>query len=316
MKQEICVRPDQLERLFFADRIAAGDKFGDVAADAVGLVKELLTFQHLGIANVTASRHSKITGIKLEQFKELGARFDCVVRGRATMRGGKAFVLRFRAVAVRVRVDRGGNSHVFLECVRCLLRNCRLPRLPSKSTEHNMFELVAPYLVRPTGNAITVAVMRIGVFQDVGFRDGFEQSHSDDGWSDARRQRGIRGGDPSLTYPVDVKLELSGDRRVQIVQMNDGRGEPPPVFRCVIIPSETFSARLRTPELPFITADHNTLITELRREPNDLILTKLGDWAAGLIYVPSLRDIVTIGELNANIRLLDRSSIPAFINKI
>lgn len=69
-------------------------------------------------------------------------------------------------------------------------------------------------------------------------------------------------------------------------------------------------------ELPFITADHNTLITELRREPNDLILTKLGDWAAGLIYVPSLRDIVTIGELNANIRLLDRSSIPAFINKI
>lgn len=40
--------------------------------------------------------------------------------------------------------------------------------------------------------------------------------------------RGIRGGDPSRTYPVDVKLELSGDRRVQIVQMNDGRGEPHP----------------------------------------------------------------------------------------
>ena len=104
------------------------------------------------------------------------------------MRCRPAGFLRRRAVAVRVRVERSRDTHIAPEGSCRLLRDAGLPRLPAEAPEHGLAVLVAPHPVRPPGDAVAVAVVRVGAGEHVGLRDGFQQAHADDRRGDAGRQ--------------------------------------------------------------------------------------------------------------------------------
>ena len=104
------------------------------------------------------------------------------------MRRAPTRFLRCRTVAVRARVKRGRNSHIAAKCRRSLLRDRGLACLPAEAPEHGFVVLVAPHRVGPPGNAVAVAVVRVGAGEDIRLGNGFQQAHADDRRRDAGRQ--------------------------------------------------------------------------------------------------------------------------------
>ena len=94
---------------------------------------------------------------------------------------------------------------------RRLLYDARLPGLPAETPEHHLAVLIAPHPVRPPRDAVAVSIIGVGAFQDVGFRDGFEQTHADNGRGDARRQHRIAVQRPVMKTGDTVCRAAQGD---------------------------------------------------------------------------------------------------------
>ncbi|MNP60864.1 hypothetical protein D3C76_1559900 [compost metagenome] len=85
----------------------------------------------------------------------------------------------------------GGQAHVAGKRMDVLLIEVGLPGLPAETAHDRLAQGVVPDLVGATANAITVAVVRVGVGQNRGLRDGLKQAQ-------ANHWRGNPGGKPRV----------------------------------------------------------------------------------------------------------------------
>ena len=88
-------------------------------------------------------------------------------------------------------MERRGDSDVVHECGGGLPGDCGLCRFPAETAEHCPFAFVAPNQIGTTRNPVPVLISGVGGSQDVGFRDGFEQTHADHWLGNARRQTSV-----------------------------------------------------------------------------------------------------------------------------
>ena len=90
----------------------------------------------------------------------------------------KAVCLGGGAVAMAVRLVRGRNTDIAGEGAGALLAHGGILRLPAETADHRRIWVRAACQRHPAGDAVTVAVVGIGMGGNVGGVDGLDQPHS------------------------------------------------------------------------------------------------------------------------------------------
>jgi hypothetical protein len=126
---------------------------------------------------------------------------------------GKAGLFGRGAIAPVVRHFRRRNADVAGERVRRLLADRRGLRLPAEAAERRLAALAVAHDVGLAGDAVTVAIVRIGTGENVGRRDLLDQAEADHRRRQAWRKRGVL-----IERPVGKII----DRIARLAQPNHG----------------------------------------------------------------------------------------------
>ncbi|MNF60774.1 hypothetical protein D3C84_423960 [compost metagenome] len=94
-----------------------------------------------------------------------------------------------------------------------LLIQVRLAGFPAEAAEHRLAGDVVPDLVGATADTVAIGVVRIGVGQQGGFGNGFQQAQADHGRRHAGGEQGVR---------VHLAIAELADRKARLAQLDGG----------------------------------------------------------------------------------------------
>ena len=187
VKKHVRVWPYQLEALFrtvlkpvcYVRRLVAGC--------ATDFVEDPLSEEDLRVIHIASRGNAKIAAVECHKVKALGIDFMAAAVPVA-VRGLPAADLHGGAVAPGVREQGAGYSDVGGKGLGGLFAQGCTSGLVAEAPQHRHAMLDRPDDVRTAGDTVIVGVVRVGVGNDVGCRDGFEQPKTDHLRSDPRAQ--------------------------------------------------------------------------------------------------------------------------------
>ena len=185
MQQHVGIRPDGLVGQLRFGGVGPGGEHRHMATLAVGLEEQALARQHLCIIHIPAGGNGQIAGIESDVVENRVAHFYLAAIGH-----GQAIGLG-RGTGIR-RHQMTAQPHVIGEGFRILLAQTGLAGFPAEAPHGGGVVAAIPDPVGPTADTITVLVLRIGMGQQVRFRNRFQQPQSNHWWSNTRGKQGRR----------------------------------------------------------------------------------------------------------------------------
>ncbi|MBA7586185.1 hypothetical protein ES708_28181 [subsurface metagenome] len=222
VQQQVAVRADHLVGQLRFSGIGRRGERGFVATLATGLVEQVFAGQHLRRVDATARRHGEVTGIEQHQAQDIVADFRLAIGAIAV---GGLFAGDLGIGAVIEGSQRGGEAHITRKRVNILLIEVGLPGLPAKTPEHGFLLGVVPDPIGAADDGFFVGGLRVGVAQDIGVADGFEQAQADHGRGDACGKTRIR---------MHRAVAELGDLQVRLAQLDYRAVLERHVDRCVV----------------------------------------------------------------------------------
>ncbi len=214
MQQQVAVRVDDLIAHLQERAGVAGVLVRRVAVHAADAGEERFTLHDLRVLQIAARHHGNVTHVSDEQV-------EVVVRQLGLGRVRCQAVGLHRAALV-LREDAAGDAQIEVRGFGDLVADAGLGCLPAEATDVRLAVFRIENHVRDAGDAVLVAVGRIGVREEVRFRNRLEQAHTDERARETNRirsriaRRHARERDRGLAQGVRrAVLERAADGRVR-----------------------------------------------------------------------------------------------------
>ncbi|MNC16271.1 hypothetical protein D3C75_641200 [compost metagenome] len=147
-------------------------------------MEQTLALEHLRVVDPAACRHRQVAGVE----QHLG---ENVLADLGLAAVGQLQAVRLGGGAAAAGDQRGGQAHVIEEGIGVLLVERRLSSLPAEAAEAAALAGMVPDLVGAAGDAVAIAIVRIGIGQQRRLGDRLEQTQADHRRRHAQRELGV-----------------------------------------------------------------------------------------------------------------------------